>query len=401
MDGQKLLTLQILSQNKKLFDFEYDKSTTITKLREYISEVYQISLEEIKLVYDNKTLKDFDDEKNSTYISKKVLTNLSSLGGEKVRVRIIPQIKICEILKKIKFVPINHHSDSEAENCYDYEFNLFSSIDQFKKDVYQFFTNKLEEYNYKLDHFQSEFYTKPDNEDLFFNIEKLDIDKVNKNINKSLNFFLKNLNENKNSDKIKFYFLIKNSSVNFYSNNNSNLNKDEKIKILEFEDNNSAYSSISLRNNISDNQIFKVILQTYNSLVREIEVYPEMTIRELKQLIEQTLGIRKNYQELLYLVYKLNNENKKLKDYYIRPQGIIFLRGFYFPVIFSDFYKKNLKNILGVNIAERISNIKENLILRLGLDFTDFNLVCNGKELDDEKFLIDYNIQKMQTIYIK
>ena len=112
--------------------------------------------------------------------------------------------------------------------------------------------------------------------------------------------------------------------------------------------------------------------------------------------------IKKEYQELLYLVYKLNNDEKQLKDYYIRPKGIIFLRGFYFPVIFVDFYEKKNKNILSINIAEQIQYIKDEIILRLNLekDFK-YQLIFNGKILEDENYLIDYNIQKMQTIYFK
>ena len=100
---------------------------------------------------------------------------------------------------------------------------------------------------------------------------------------------------------------------------------------------------MSLRKEVEANQKFNIIIQTYNHVIRELEVFPEMTIGQLKVLIEEKLMIKKEYQELLYLVYKLNNDEKQLKDYYIRPKGIIFLRGFYFPVIFVDFYEKKIK----------------------------------------------------------
>jgi hypothetical protein len=159
---------------------------------------------------------------------------------------------------------------------------------------------------------------------------------------------------------------------------------------------------MSLRKEVEANQKFNIIIQTYNHVIRELEVFPEMTIGQLKVLIEEKLMIKKEYQELLYLVYKLNNDEKQLKDYYIRPKGIIFLRGFYFPVIFVDFYEKKNKNILSINIAEQIQYIKDEIILRLNLekDFK-YQLIFNGKILEDENYLIDYNIQKMQTIYFK
>jgi len=126
-----------------------------------------------------------------------------------------------------------------------------------------------------------------------------------------------------------------------------------------------------------------------------------MTVSELKDLIEHIIGIRKSYQELLYLVYKLNDDKKKLKDYYVRPQGLVFLRGFYFPLIFTDFYQKSVSNIIRINIAEQVSRLKEELIKKLNLNYSEFTLVTNGKEMDENRYLIDYNIQKMQTIYIK
>ena len=159
---------------------------------------------------------------------------------------------------------------------------------------------------------------------------------------------------------------------------------------------------MSLRKDVEANQKFKIIIQTYNHIVKELEVFPEMSIGQLKLLIEETFMVKKEYQELLYLVYKLNDDEKQLKDYYFRPKGIVFLRGFYFPIIFVDYYEKKNKNVLSINIAEQIQYIRDEIINRLNLekDFK-YQLIFNGKILEDENYLIDYNIQKMQTIYFK
>ena len=159
---------------------------------------------------------------------------------------------------------------------------------------------------------------------------------------------------------------------------------------------------MSLRKDVEANKKFSIVIQTYNHVVKEIEVFPEMKIGELKSLIEEKFMVKKEYQELLYLVYKLNNDEKQLKDYYFRPKGIVFLRGFYFPIIFVDYYEKKNKNVLSINIAEQIQYIRDEIINRLNLekDFK-YQLIFNGKILEDENYLIDYNIQKMQTIYFK
>ena len=106
---------------------------------------------------------------------------------------------------------------------------------------------------------------------------------------------------------------------------------------------------------------------------------------------------------LMYeLPYKLNDDTKMIKDFYIRPQGIIFLRGFYFPLIFVDFYEKNNKKVVSINIAEQIQYIKAEIITKFNFDSQmKYKLIFNGKELNDSNFLIDYNVQKMQVIYIK
>jgi hypothetical protein len=159
---------------------------------------------------------------------------------------------------------------------------------------------------------------------------------------------------------------------------------------------------MSLRKDVEANQKFSIVIQTYNHVVKEIDVFPEMKIGELKSLIEEKFMVKKEYQELLYLVYKLNNDEKQLKDYYFRPKGIVFLRGFYFPIIFVDYYEKKNKNVLSINIAEQIQYIRDEIINRLNLekDFK-YQLIFNGKILEDENYLIDYNIQRMQTIYFK
>ena len=159
---------------------------------------------------------------------------------------------------------------------------------------------------------------------------------------------------------------------------------------------------MALRKDVEANKKFSIVIQTYNHIVKELEVFPEMSIGQLKLLIEETFMVKKEYQELLYLVYKLNNDEKQLKDYYIRPKGIIFLRGFYFPVIFVDFYEKKNKNVLSINIAEQIQYIRDEIINRLNLEKDiKYQLIFNGKILEDENYLIDYNIQKMQAIYFK
>ena len=157
---------------------------------------------------------------------------------------------------------------------------------------------------------------------------------------------------------------------------------------------------MSLRKDVEANKKFSIVIQTYNHIVKELEVFPEMTIGELKLLIEKNFMVKKEYQELLYLVYRLNDDNKLVKDYYIRPNGIIFLRGFYFPLLFVDFYQRKNKNLIAVNIAEKVECVKNEILNKLNLQ-QNFDLIFNGKVLNDDSYLIDYYVQKMQIIYFR
>ncbi len=200
-----------------------------------------------------------------------------------------------------------------------------------------------------------------------------------------------------------FYFLLQEQKINFYKNkpNLQLLFPELYEEINEEEDNNNNNNNIiEIRKNIPNGKTFKVIIQTYAHLIKEIQVYPEMTIGELKEEIERVFKVRKEYQELLYLVYRLNDDNKLVKDYYIRPNGIIFLRGFYFPLLFVDFYQRKNKNLIAVNIAEKVECVKNEILNKLNLQ-QNFDLIFNGKVLNDDSYLIDYYVQKMQIIYFR
>ena len=277
---------------------------------------------------------------------------------------------------------------SQLEN----EYNFFeisidinkTTVNEFKSKIFEFFKNMLkEELNMHIN--SSEFY-KDNNSNLFFD---------NNQTLKS--YFINN--------DFTFYFLIQEQKINFYKNkpNLKLLFPELYEEINEEEDNNNNDNNnkiIEIRKNIPNGKTFKVIIQTYAHLIKEIQIYPEMTIGELKEEIERVFKVRKEYQELLYLVYRLNDDNKLVKDYYIRPNGIIFLRGFYFPLLFVDFYQRKNKNLIAVNIAEKVECVKNEILNKLNLQ-QNFDLIFNGKVLNDDSYLIDYYVQKMQIIYFR
>ena len=239
-----------------------------------------------------------------------------------------------DIVKKFTIFQIENE-----DNAFTFDFDIIkTSIDTFRNTIFAFFKEKMDEINYKIT--KCEFFNNINEEKLFFN-----------NTNSFGSHFV-----NSNS----FCFLLKDSQINFYYQ--------DIQPIIEEKACEAEVNQVEIRKNVESGQKFKVLIQTYNHLIKEIEVYPEMTIGELKEQIEIAFLVKKEYQELLYLVYRLNDDNKCIKDYYIRPKGIIFLRGYYFPLIFADFYEKTKKNVLSINIAEQIKYIKDEIITRLKLD---------------------------------
>jgi hypothetical protein len=377
-------TTNILNPIKKLLTFQYDEITTVKDLKSFISNQYKIPDKKIFFSNNRETLDD-----DSCFLDKIFITRLSKIGNDSIKslkVRVVPQVNLNEIIIKLNFLPIHSIDDSDEDNFiikYDLILNG-SKFDDFKKNVIDYFSSKLKELHYFLDdNFGVEFYESPSSEVPIFTNSQEDLSEI-------FDFLEK--------DNFTLYFLVRDSSMIFYLNKNTEdqVHIDIKNKAL-----NENKDFGSLRISPLQGQNFLIILQTYNNSFKELEVNSEMTLNELKNMIELILGIQKNYQELFYLVYKLTDEKKKLKNYYIRPNGVLFLRGFFFPIVFTDFYEKSSSCMLGINIAENVKCIKQELVKKLNLQFTDFSLIFNGKELNDSRYLIEYNIQKMQTIYIK
>jgi hypothetical protein len=349
--------LEIIYQNNKILQIPYTTNTTVGELKSNLEA--ELKSKDIQIFYNKKELTN-----DSIRLSSFIITSLGKLSSEKIRVKIVPQIHINAVKKRITFYQIEN-----ANNKYEMDCDILNPLSEFVDQVGSFFFKSLEEYNYKINKYH-----------FFESLEK------ENNIFGDLNLPVYRC-EIFSNDDICFYFLLKNSSIIFYKSafENKEVNKDKQ--------------PIQLRKNTSSGQSFHIIIQTYNSYVQELEVSHDMTVYELKKKIEVTMNINENYQELLYLVYKLKDD-KKLCDYYIRPQGVVFLRGYYFPIVFTDIYTKT-RTLMEINIAEQVFQIKNKLAKLLSLESDHISLISNGRELENEKYLIDYNVQKLQNIYIK
>ena len=347
-------TIDIIYNKKLLFPYQYTPTNTLKDLKKYISNKYFLDLNDIILLQNASQLKD-ETMKISSLLNKS------------------KKIEMKNIISKFKFYQMENES-----NCFDLNVDIIdTTIDQFHVLVSTFFKQKMDEFNFNISKFEFFDENKP-----FFDNKKI---------------FHMHFKEKYKEPK--FYFLIKDCSMHFNSKNfikeeNEQINKSNEIINTEKE--------ISLRKNVESGKTFKIIIQTYNHLIKEVEVYPEMTIDELKNLIEKNFMVSKEHQELLYIIYKLDEDEKMLKDYYIRPNGVVFLRGYYFPLVFVDYFNKKNKNVVSINIAEQIKYIRQKIISLLNLEENyNYKLMLNGKTLDDNDYLINSNVQRMQMIYFK
>ena len=349
--------INIIYSKKTLCSFPYKPDSTLKDLKNLLHDKYFFSLEDIIFTKNDKILKDDNAKLNSILSTSKN-----------------KDITLKNIISKFKFCQIENET-----NCFNFDFDILdTSIEQFQTHISKFFKEKMDEINFNISKF--EFF---DDKKPFFDPKKT---------------FHMHFKEKYKEPK--FYFLVCDCAMHFNSKSFPNeINFDDDGVEEEIKE---EKEEIELRKNVESGKCFKIIIQTYNHLIKEVEVYPEMTIDALKDIIEKVFMVSKEHQELLYLVYRLDANNKQIKDYYIRPNGIVFLRGYYFPLVFVDYFNKKNKNVISINIAEQIKYIKKKIINLLNLeDNYNYKFILNGKTLDDDDYLINSNVQRMQMIYFK
>lgn len=350
--------IDIIYNKKTLCSLPYKPESSLKDLKKLLQDKYFFNLEDIIFSQNDKALNDDNAQLKSIIKDTKNITMKN----------IISNFKFCQM--------------ENEENFFNFEFDIIdTSIDDFQNKISKFFKQKMDEFNFNVSKFE------------FFDEDKPFFDK-----NKTFHMHFK-----ERYKEPKFYFLVRDCAMHFncksYFDEKLYNENDEEINEEEIND---EKEEIELRKNVEDGKCFKIIIQTYNHLIKEIEVYPEMTIDTLKSIIEKVFMVSKEHQELLYLVYKLDDNSKQIKDYYIRPNGIIFLRGYYFPLVFVDYFDKKNKNVISINIAEQIKYIRKKIISLLNLEENyNYKLLLNGKTLDDNDYLINSNVQRMQMIYFK
>ena len=126
-----------------------------------------------------------------------------------------------------------------------------------------------------------------------------------------------------------------------------------------------------------------------------LEVMSSDTIENIKKLIEEKEEVSIENQ-ILYLDKKELDNKNTLAYYNIKNEMSLELMWF-FQLFFKTLTGKTI-TLDGLNLLNTIGYIKEKIQDKEGIPPELQRLIFNGKQMEDNKTLFDYNIQKSSTI---
>ena len=149
------------------------------------------------------------------------------------------------------------------------------------------------------------------------------------------------------------------------------------------------------------NYNMKIFVKTLKGKTINLDVQSLDTIENIKDKINENMKILPEFQVLFFEGKELEEDDKNLEDYNIKSGSIIYL-----VLRLKGIINIMIKDIIGYTFKLKVEslgiirNIKEKIKDKELIPIEQQILFLDGKQLDDEKILIDYNIKNKSNILL-